>query len=503
MRVPRETKEQAGRRPRSASRPAATARGLGLLALIVLLGAAVAPPAARAAEKTTTLPTTDRWTGDLDGMAKRGQIRALVVYSKTLYFIDRGRQRGITYEALQAFERHVNAQLRRKTVKVRVVIIPVRRDQLLPWLLNGRGDIAAANLTVTPARQRQVNFAAPFLTGVSELIVTGPTAPPLRTLDDLSGKEIRVRTSSSYFESLARLNASFRQAGKPEVRVRPADENLEDEDLLEMVNAGLLPMVVVDSHKAEFWDQIFDDIQVRSDLALHTGGEIAWAMRKESPKLQQLVDGFVRTSQEGTLLGNMLLKKYLGSVEYVKNATSEAEMRKFQQMIELFKRYAGQYRFDHLMIAAQAYQESHLDQSRRSKAGAIGVMQVLPKTARDPAVGIPDVTKLDNNIHAGVKYLRFMTDRYFNEPGVDATNRTLFAFASYNAGPAKVTRLRRQAAREGLDPNVWFGNVEHVAAKVIGRETVQYVGNIYKYYVAYRIAEGREVELEKARQAPR
>jgi membrane-bound lytic murein transglycosylase MltF len=285
--------------------------------------------------------------------------------------------------------------------------------------------------------------------------------------------------------------------------VRPADENLEDEDLLEMVNAGLLPMAVVDSHKAEFWDQIFDGIQVRTDLALHTGGEIAWAMRKESPKLRQMVDGFVRTSQEGTLLGNMLLKKYLGSIAYVKNATSEAEMRKFEQMVELFKKYAGQYRFDYLMIGAQAYQESQLDQSRRSKAGAVGVMQVLPKTARDPVVNIPDVTTLDNNIHAGVKYLRFMTDRYFNEPGVDATNRTLFAFASYNAGPAKVTRLRQQAARERLDPNVWFGNVEHVAAKVIGRETVQYVGNIYKYYVAYRIAEGRETEMEKARQTPR
>jgi membrane-bound lytic murein transglycosylase MltF len=474
------------------------------LTLVVLLGALVVAPDARAAEKTVTpQPTTDRWTGDLDGMAKRGQIRALVVYSKTLYFIDRGQQRGITYEALQAFERHVNERLGRKTVKVRVVIIPVRRDQLLPWLLSGRGDIAAANLTVTPARQRQVDFSVPFLTGVSELIVTGPTAPPLRTLDDLSGKEIRVRTSSSYFESLTRLNASFRQAGRPEIRVRPADENLEDEDLLEMVNAGLFPMAVVDSHKAEFWDQIFGDIQVRTDLALHTGGEIAWAVRKESPKLRQMIDGFARTAQEGTLLGNVLLKKYLGSVKYVKNSTSEEEMRKFQQMVEVFKRYAGQYRFDYLMIGAQAYQESQLDQSRRSKAGAIGVMQVLPKTARDPVVGIPDVTKLDNNVHAGVKYLRFMTDRYFNEPGIDATNRILFAFASYNAGPAKVARLRQQATREGLDPNVWFGNVEHVAAKVIGQETVQYVGNIYKYYVAYRLTEGRETELEKARQAPR
>ena len=475
-----------------------------LLTPLVLLGAVAASPDAYAAATPGPAPIAPAiGKGDLDAMVKRGQIRALVVYSKTLYFIDRGRQRGITYDALQEFERHVNAKLGRGIVKVKVVVIPVRRDQLLPSLLSGRGDIAAANLTITPERRKQVDFATPFLTDVSELVVSGPSAPPLRSLDDLAGKEIHTRRSSSYFESLTRLNATFRQAGKPEIRVRPADENLEDEDLLEMVNAGLLPMIVVDSHKAQFWAQVFDDIRVHADLAVNTGGEIAWAMRPDSPKLRQMVDGFVKTSREGTLRGNMLFKKYLRDVKYVKNATSAAEMRKFQQMVELFKRYAGQYQFDYLMIGAQGYQESQLDQSRRSKAGAVGVMQVLPKTARDPVVGIPNVTQLDDNIHAGVKYLRFMTDRYFNEPGIDATNRTLLAFAAYNAGPAKVTRLRKQAAREGLDPNVWFGNVERIAAKVIGQETVQYVGNIYKYYVAYRLAAERETEADAARRTTR
>ena len=478
------------------------ARGAWLPTALVLLLALVSAPGARAAEKpVTALPTAGTWKGDLDGMAKRGQIRVLVVYSKTFFFFDRGRPRGITYDALQEFERHVNQKLGRKTVRVRVVAIPVRRDQLLPGLLAGRGDIAAANLTVTPEREKQVAFAAPFLSDVSELVVTGPSSPPLQSLDDLGAKEIHVRPSSSYFESLGRLNAAFRQAGKPEIKVRPADENLEDEDLLAMVNAGLLPLAVVDAHKAQFWSQIFDAIKVRTDLAVSTGGQIAWAVRKESPKLRQMIDGFAKTSREGSLLGNMIFKRYLGDAKYVKNSTSDEELRKFQQMVELFKRYAGQYQFDYLMIAAQAYQESGLDQSARSKAGAVGVMQVLPKTARDPNVDIPDVTRLESNIHAGVKYLRFMTDRYFDEPGVNATNRTLFAFASYNAGPAKVSRLRQQAKREGLNPDVWFGNVEHVAAKVIGRETVQYVGNIYKYYVAYRIAADREAEKGSARPA--
>ena len=485
-----------------ARRPGFRAWGAWLVTLAALLAVAMIAPGARAADKPApTLPLPGAFKGDLDGMAKRGQIRVLVVYSKTFYFLDRGQQRGITYDAMQAFERHVNRALKRGTIQVHVVMIPVRRDQLLPQLLAGRGDIAAANLTITSERRTQVDFGLPFLTDVSELVVTGPSAPPLRTLDDLAGQEIHVRPSSSYAESLARLNETFRKAGKPEIRVRAADENLEDEDILEMVNAGLLPMAIVDGHKAGFWAQVFDDIRVREDLAINKGGEIAWAVRKGSPKLRAMIDDFAKKNREGTLLGNTLLKKYLRSTKYVMNSTSPEEIRKYREMVELFKKYSGQYKFDYLMIAAQGYQESRLDQSVRSRAGAVGVMQVLPKTAKDPVVDIPDVTKVDNNIHAGVKYLRFMTDRYFNEPGMDQVNRTLLAFASYNAGPAKVARLRKQAAREGLNPNVWFGNVERVAAKVIGQETVQYVSNIYKYYLAYRIAAERAVEVDKAKQA--
>jgi membrane-bound lytic murein transglycosylase MltF len=148
------------------------------------------------------------------------------------------------------------------------------------------------------------------------------------------------------------------------------------------------------------------------------------------------------------------------------------------------------------MLAALAYQESGLDQSVRSKAGAIGVMQMLPSTAADPNVGIPDITDLENNIHAGTKYLRFIRDRYVSDPAIDSLNQTLFTFAAYNAGPARITKLREEAARTGLDANQWFGNVEHVAAKQIGRETVQYVSNISKYWVAYSLA-SRHMEIRK------
>jgi len=467
-----------------------------LLAAIIALTVAV--PLMASAAETDSAPEeamleNKPWIGDFNEMAEKRQIRVLVAFSKTFYFLDRGRQRGISYDLLKEFEKFVNKKLKTKTLKVNVVFIPVRRDELIPGLTKGLGDMAVANLTITPERLKHVDFSNPLLTGVKELLVTGPAAPPVAGVDDLAGQEIHVRKSSSYYESLARLNEAFKKAGKSQMELVPAEETFEDEDLLELVNASLIPMIVMDSHKAQFWTQIFDKIQVNNDIAVRTGGEIAWAFRKKSPQLKAIVNEFVKGNKKGSLMGNMLLKRYLKSTKYVKNSLSAEELQKFQQMVELFKRYAAQYDFDYLMMAAQAYQESGLDQGRKSHVGAVGVMQVLPTTASDRNVNVAEIEKLENNIHAGIKYMRFIVNRYYQDESIDDLNKMLFAFASYNAGPAKVRRLRKKTAAMGLNPNVWFNNVEIAASKVIGRETVQYVSNIYKYYIAYRmVTEQRE-----------
>lgn len=427
------------------------------------------------------------WTGDFEQMTQRRVIRALVVYNKTNYFLDGAVQKGATYDGLKAFEEEINQKLNTGHLKLHIAFIPVTRDQLIPRLVEGRGDIAAANLTITPERLKLVDFSEPILSNVSEIVVTGPTAPQLANLDDLGAKEIYVREGSSSYESLVRLNETLKNSGKPEIQIKPIDQRLEYEDILEMVNAGLIPMTVVDSHVAQFWTQVFDGIKARPDLAVHTGGQIAWAFRKDSPNLRQAVNDFVAGHKEGTLFGNMVLKKYLRDSKYVVNATSEEEMKKFQSTIAFFKKYAARYDFDWLMVAAQSYQESKIDQSVKSQVGAIGVMQVLPSTAADSSVGIPDISTVDNNVHAGVKYMRFMMEHYFKDAKMDRLNKGLFALASYNAGPAKVASMRKEAEEMGLDPNLWFNNVEVVAAKRIGRETVQYVSNIYKYFIAYKL----------------
>jgi membrane-bound lytic murein transglycosylase MltF len=459
------------------------------------------PPASPAAAGPVTNGlAVMKWTGDLDGMIKRRRIRILTPYSRTHYFIDRGVQRGLVYDAGQKFETDLNTRLKTGNLRVHVVYIPTSRDGLLTGLNEGRGDIVAAALTITPERQEVVDFTVPTITGVNEIVVTGPGAPAIATTDDLAGKEVFVRRSSSYYESLMALNQRLKGQGKPEVVLKPAPETLEDEDLLEMVNAGLVKIVVVDNYIAEFWKQVLPALTLHPDVAVRTDGQIAMAVRKGSPKLKAALDAFVPEVARGTAFGNIAVQRYLKSTKFVKSATAEADMKRFQAMIELFRKYGSQYEMDWLLMAAQGYQESRLDQSVKSQVGAVGVMQVMPATGKDLKVG--DISQLEPNIHAGVKYMRFMINQYYANEPMDRLNKGLFSFASYNAGPARIRALRREAQQRGLDPNVWFNNVERVASERIGRETVTYVSNIYKYYVAYTLAMEERQEKERARQQP-
>jgi len=452
-------------------------------------------------EDLTIDPTTMMrpWKGDLDGMIERGVIRVLTVYSKTFYFTDKGVQRGATYDAFRVFEEDLNkklakqAKLKQKNLKVRVLFIPIARGDLLQALVDGKGDIAASNLTITPERQKLADFSVPVARNVSEVVVSGPGAPAVNSVEDLAGKVVFVRKSSSYYQSLVALNQRLATQKKPGVIIKPAPEELEDEDLVEMVNAGLIPLIVMDKHKADFWKQVFAKITVHEGIAVRSGGDIAWAIRKGSPQLKAAVDDFVTRNAQGTAVGNTILARYLKSAKYVKDAASEAERKKFLTLIDFFKKYGDQYDVDWLLMAAQGYQESQLNQNARSHVGAIGVMQIMPATGKD--LGVGDIRKVEPNIQGGIKYMRWMIDNYYGKEPMTKLDKALFAFASYNAGAGRIAQLRREAARRGLDPNVWFHNVEYVAAEKIGAETVTYVSNIYKYYIAYSLM----IESQKAR----
>ena len=442
--------------------------------------------------------------GDFDAMLERRTIRVLTTYNKTGYFIHKGVQRGVTYDAFIQVEKRLNEQLRKdkaikRHLKVHIVFIPVAREALLASLIEGKGDIAAANLTITDKRKQQgVEFTDPLLENVRELLISGPHSPKVESAADLGGKTIFVRPSSSYFESLMAYNQARKEAGEPLIDIQPASEVLEDEDLVEMVNAGLLPFIVMDEHKARFWQKIFPKITIHETPVFREGGVIAWAVRKESPKLLAMLNQQIKAIR-GKATGEEILARYLKQNKFVKSAAAAAERKKFLQVVELFREYGDRYDVDWLLMAAQGYQESALNQKARSHVGAIGIMQIMPATGKGLKVG--DIRQLEPNIHGGAKYMRWMIDHYYADEPMTALDKALFSFASYNAGPARVARLRAETKKRGMDPNVWFHNVEYVAAEKIGPETVTYVGNIYKYYIAYKLVMEQMQLRQKASEA--
>jgi len=367
-----------------------------------------------------------------------------------------------------------------------VLLIPTARDKLLAHVAAGRGDIAVGNLTATDQRLKLVDFFV-FVDEkpLRELIVTGPASPQLATLDDLSGKTIHVRRTTSYYESLEALNLRFRKEGKEPVKLVELPAAVEDEDKLEMLAAGLLGLVVMDDWKAKMWAQVLPKVKVREDLVLREEGQTGWAVRKNSPELAEALATFDRTvvKKHGLLRSN--LAKYHRRVKQIRNNTADAEWKRFQATAKLFEKYGARYNFDPLMLVAQGYQESRLRQEARSHVGAIGVMQIMPETGRELDVG--DIQQIEPNIHAGAKYMNRLMTRYFADADFSDQDRTLFAFASYNAGPGNIAKMRAEAAKQGLDQDKWFDNVEVVTAKRIGMETTTYVRNIYKYYVAYKL----------------
>jgi membrane-bound lytic murein transglycosylase MltF len=438
---------------------------------------------------------------DFDRMLERRVVRVLAPYSRSLYFIDKGHERGTVADLVRDFERHLNqkyaTELRKRPLTVLIIATP--RDRLFDDLNKGRGDIAAGNLTVTPAREKLADFVAPRdRTPVREIVVTGPKSPALATVEELGGRTIHVRRSSSYRESLDALNARLLAAGKAPVAPLDMPEALADEDALEMLNAGLVEWVVADDWKARLWAQVLPRIKPREDLVLRTEGYTGWAIRKGSPRLAaEIEDFYAKVVQKQGGIDKRIAAYHRRFKQIVSN-TGAQELKRFQQTAELFRKYGEKYDFDPLMLAAQGFQESRLDQGARSPVGAIGVMQVMPATGAELAVG--DISVTEPNIHAGTKYMDLLMDKYLAGAQFTQQDRTLFAFAAYNCGPGNVARMRKEAEKRGLDPNRWFDNVEIVVAEKIGTETTTYVRNIYKYYVAYRLIAAEREAAESARQ---
>lgn len=451
------------------------------------------PVRAAASPVDKKIPMSSEWrvpfTGDLPEMKKSAAIFVGTTYSMTnFFFLPDGKNHGFEYSLLKDYEDFLNKGRKRRSLPMTLSFIPMTRSQLIPALLKGYCDIAAAGLTITPQRLAEADFTNPYLTGVDEVVVAHKEVTGLRTYKDLSGRSVYVGKSSSYYSSLVGINAKLQAAGLRPVNVVPVEENVSDEDILEMVNAGIAKITVVDSHLAALWSSILTDIRVHEHIAVRRGGRLAWMVRKNNPKLKASLNRFIKRHKKGTLKGNIYFTRYFEKTRLIKNPVGKNTRKKLIQYERWFREYGREYGIDWMLIAAQAFHESGFDHSLKSRAGAIGLMQVLPELEQDARINVKKLHLPENNIHAGVKYLALLRDRYFTDPAISPDDRLRFALAAYNAGPGKVRSIRRRAAKMGFDPNQWFGHCEVAALRVVGQETVGYVRNINVYYVALKLA---------------
>lgn len=446
---------------------------------------------------------TRQYTDDLPGLRKKKFIRVLTTLNRTNFFISDGHLVGYEYSLLKGYEDFLNRSSGRKDLKIVLEFIPVARNELIPKLIQGHGDISAAGLTITHERKEKVAFTDPYLKNINEIVVTQKEHDNLEKLSDLSGEKVYVRKSSSYFDSLEKLNRELMKKGKKPVQIETLSEEFETESILEMVNSGALGMTVSDSHIARVWSKVLKNIEIHDHLVLRKNSKIAWMVRKENPKLKDSLNQFLKTHKKGTALGNIYFKRYFVLSNKLKDPTNPENWKQLKQYKPIIQRYARQYDFDWLLILAVAFQESGLDHSKKSTAGAVGLMQVLPSTAKDKKIGINNIHKVEKNVHAGVKYLAFLRDHYFSKENMNPRDRIRMTLAAYNAGPAKIQQVRKLAEKMGLNKNKWFRNTEIAALRVIGQETVRYVSNINKYYVLYQTIAEQNSPSQEAGEKPR
>jgi membrane-bound lytic murein transglycosylase MltF len=344
----------------------------------------------------------------------------------------------------------------------------------------------AANLTITPEREAQVAFSDPYLWGIKEVLVSHKDAGAINDRDDLAGRLVHVRENSSYHGSLLRLNQDLAARKLEPVRIELLPGLVNTGEIIQMVSSGAVELTVADSHLAEITAEMVENIRIHDDITFNEDVRFGWMVRKDNPELKASLDRFVKTVKKGTLIGNIFFKRYFKDNPWAKEYVQKSDLEALTRYAPLFQKYGEMYDIDWFLIAAQSFQESRFDPNARSRAGALGLMQLLPSTAKD--MGIADISTPENNVHAGVKYLRWIEDRYFSEKEINEDDRVRFALAAYNAGPANILRSRTSASQLGYDPSRWFNHTELGAMQRVGLEPVHYVRNINKYYLSFRIS---------------
>jgi membrane-bound lytic murein transglycosylase MltF len=440
----------------------------------------------------TKSANSEVWTGTYEQMLQHGQIRVAVPYDRTIYVNDKGTPRGLAVEMAKGFQTWLNqqyaAQLKGKSISVK--LIPTNAADLFTSLSTGKSDMVIGDLGLyEPLPNAHQYILSHAVKMEREVLIAGPSSIAITSPEDLSGQTVYGGRNTNFPATLAELNKNLERERKPLVKLVSPVGTLDGEDLLEMVDSGLIPFVIMSDWRAQLWQPIYKKMVIHEDIFSKDSGWIGWGVRSSNQDLNDVITNFSNSNGYDAALKSYRTQEYKEHIQGLKDPIEKSAWARFESMRPLFVKYGAQYNLDPLFIAALGFQETLLNQNAESKVGAIGVMQLMPATGS--SLGVGDIHLLEPNIHAGADYMNQLITKYFPDAQFRGDNRALFAIASYNIGPNNVAKARDQAKSMGFDPNEWFKNVEFIATERMGYEPMIYVRNVYKYFISYELKLGK------------
>ncbi|MDD1966844.1 transglycosylase SLT domain-containing protein [Pseudomonas putida] len=450
--------------------------------MLTLLCLFLVPSLADATQHTAGPPVVIKKSQvrDLSAIRSSKVLRVLVNQSRNSSGEVQGEAIGVEYRRLQAFEKYLNGHAR-DGQKVSLKLIPKAKDQLLAALQRGEGDLVAPGELLDASAAKYVDPTNAVVSGVPLVLVGVRGERSFKRPEQLSGRTLMLTSGSAANQAVVQLNQKLALHKLAPVKVEWVDPSLAVEDVLEMVQAGIYHLTVVEQPIAERWAKVMPKLRVDRSVAL-SNGDMQWFVRKDAVMLHATVDRFLETWQAPANQDVAFQKAYkdLYRVHY---PLAREDRQRLEKLRPTLQRHADAQKMDWLDLAALAFKESQLNPGAKGGSGATGLLQITPSAAQ--RVGVGNIRDVDGNVQAASKYLAMIRRKFFSSPRINERERMAFTLAAYNLGPERVQAMRTQAKRQGLNPNQWFFQVERVAMEQVGMGVVSYVNSVNKYYLAY------------------
>ncbi|WHT79571.1 transglycosylase SLT domain-containing protein [Pseudomonas rhodesiae] len=418
---------------------------------------------------------------DLAEIRSSRTLRVLVNQSRNSSGEVLGQAIGVEYHRLRAFEQYLNGHAR-DGQEINLKIIPKAKDQLLAALARGEGDLVAPGELLDINTAHKIVTSDPIISDVPLWLVGGKGERRFTRLEQLSGRTLALTTGSAAADAVSQVNQKLALHKQPPIKVEWVDPTLAVEDVLEMVQAGIFHLTIVEKPIAERWSKILPKLRFDKQVAITSPGDEFWFVRQDASILRASIDRFLKTYRTPADR-DVAFQRIYRRLYQVRNPLARIDRQRLEKLRPVLQKHAGEQGMDWLNLAALAFKESALDPSARNSGGPTGLMQITPSAAQ--RVGVNNIETLDSNVQASARYLTMIRRKFFASPKLNERERMAFVLAAYNMGPERVQGMRTEAKRRGLNPNQWFFQVERIAMEQVGMSAVGYVNSVNKYYLAF------------------